>query len=121
MLCGRLNLFIWRPHADLLSSSNMLLPALILLGRDGRVGGRSAGELVQRLVNNEKFKKRTHLLYQKQQIEENVWSIRTVAVQRRRDRWRAGVSLVDLVKVSSRCWSGARISRIELRGTKVLP
>ena len=57
-------------------------------------------ELVQRLVEHEKFKTAAQLLYQKQQIEENVWSKPDKSLYN--DEGTEGelvVSLVDLVRV----------------------
>src|SRR6266702_3892110 len=53
--------------------SKMLLPPDPLAGPEDAAGDPRA-ELVQRLVEHEKFKNAAQLLYQKQQIEENVWS-----------------------------------------------
>ena len=59
-------------------------------------------ELVHRLLEHEKFKNAAQLLYQKQQIEEHVWSHpdRSLYGARRR-KGELVVSLVDLVKVFS--------------------
>jgi len=50
----------------------MLLPPDPLAGPEEAEDPRA--DLVQRLVEHEKFKNAAQLLYQKQQIEENVWS-----------------------------------------------
>jgi len=52
--------------------SKMLLPPDPLAGPEEAEDPRA--DLVQRLVEHEKFKNAAQLLYQKQQIEENVWS-----------------------------------------------
>ena len=52
--------------------SKMLLPADPLAGPDEQQDPRD--ELVHRLLEHEKFKNAAQLLYQKQQIEDNVWS-----------------------------------------------
>ncbi|MGC2420031.1 MAG: segregation/condensation protein A [Candidatus Acidiferrales bacterium] len=52
--------------------SKMLLPADPLAGPDGEEDPRQ--ELVHRLLEHEKFKNAAQLLYQKQQIEDHVWS-----------------------------------------------
>ena len=52
--------------------SKMLLPADPLAGPDGEEDPRE--ELVHRLLEHEKFKNAAQLLYQKQQIEDHVWS-----------------------------------------------
>ena len=80
--------------------SKMLLPPDPLAGPDAQEDPRD--ELVHRLLEHEKFKNAAQLLYQKQQIEDHVWS--------HPDRSLYGtdetegelvVSLVDLVKVFS--------------------
>jgi segregation and condensation protein A len=77
--------------------SRMLLPADPLAGPEEQQDPRE--ELVHRLLEHEKFKNAAQLLYQKQQIEDHVWS--------RPDRslytgeaveGELAVSLVDLVK-----------------------
>src|SRR5256886_16092965 len=74
-------------------------------------------ELVQRLVEHEKFKNAAQLLYQKQQIEENVWSKPDKSLYH--DEGTAGelvVSLVDLVRVFQQVLERRKeVSRIELR------
>ncbi|PYU37455.1 MAG: hypothetical protein DMG53_28290 [Acidobacteria bacterium] len=74
-------------------------------------------ELVQRLVEHEKFKNAAQLLYQKQQIEENVWSKPDKSLYH--DEGTAGelvVSLVDLVRVFQQVLERQKeVSRIELR------
>src|SRR6266446_6668958 len=52
--------------------SKMLLPPDPLAGPEEAEDPRA--DLVERLVEHEKFKNAAQLLYQKQQIEENVWS-----------------------------------------------
>src|SRR3984957_3240329 len=52
--------------------SKMLLPADPLAGPEEQLDPRE--ELVHRLLEHEKFKNAAQLLYQKQQIEDNVWS-----------------------------------------------
>jgi len=72
---------------------------------------------VQRLVEHEKFKNAAQLLYQKQQIEENVWSKPDKSLYN--DEGTEGdlvVSLVDLVKVFQQVLERRKeVSRIELR------
>jgi segregation and condensation protein A len=74
-------------------------------------------ELVQRLVEHEKFKNAAQLLYQKQQIEENVWSRPDKSLYN--DEGTEGdlvVSLVDLVKVFQQVLERRKeVSRIELK------
>src|SRR6202008_2970810 len=74
-------------------------------------------ELVQRLLEHEKFKNAAQLLYQKQQIEETVWSKPDKSLYN--DEGTEGelvVSLVDLVKVFQQVLERRKeISRIELQ------
>src|SRR5277367_911334 len=78
--------------------SKMLLPADPLAGPEEQLDPRE--ELVHRLLEHEKFKNAAQLLYQKQQIEDHVWS------QPDRSLYTGDaiegelvVGLVDLVKV----------------------
>jgi segregation and condensation protein A len=89
--------FIYMAATLIHIKSKMLLPADPLAGPDDQQDPR--GELVHRLLEHEKFKNAAQLLYQKQQIEDHVWS--------RPDRelytgdaveGELVVSLVDLVK-----------------------
>src|SRR5580693_10039864 len=66
--------FIYMAATLILIKSKMLLPPDPLAAEEGAEGDPRA-ELVQRLVEHEKFKNAAQLLYQKQQIEENVWSV----------------------------------------------
>src|SRR6202043_3637420 len=92
--------FIYMAATLIHIKSKMLLPADPLAGPEGEQDPRD--ELVHRLLEHEKFKNAAQLLYQKQQIEDHVWS--------HPDRSLYGtdetegelvVSLVDLVKVFS--------------------
>jgi segregation and condensation protein A len=92
--------FIYMAATLIHIKSKMLLPADPLAGPEGQ--GDPRDELVHRLLEHEKFKNAAQLLYQKQQIEDHVWS--------HPDRSLYGtdetegelvVSLVDLVKVFS--------------------
>jgi segregation and condensation protein A len=80
--------------------SKMLLPPDPLAGPDRQEDPRE--ELVHRLLEHEKFKSAAQLLYQKQQIEDHVWSRpdRTLYVGDEVEG-ELVVSLVDLVKVFS--------------------
>ena len=73
-------------------------------------------ELVQRLIEHEKFKNAAQLLYQKQQIEENVWSRPDKTLYN--DEGTEGelvVSLVDLVRVFQQVLERKKeVVRIEL-------
>src|SRR2546429_6426620 len=74
-------------------------------------------ELVQRLVEHEKFKNAAQLLYQKQQIEENVWSKPDKSLYQ--DPGTEGelvVSLADLVRVFQQVLERRKeVVRIELQ------
>jgi segregation and condensation protein A len=74
-------------------------------------------ELVQRLLEHEKFKNAAQLLYQKQQIEENVWSKPDKSLYK--DEGTEGelvVSLVDLVRVFQQVLERKKeVTRIELQ------
>src|SRR5262249_38686643 len=70
------------------------------LASQGEQSADPREELVQRLLEHEKFKNAAQMLYQKQQIEENVWSKPDKSLYN--DEGTEGelvVSLVDLVKV----------------------
>ena len=87
--------------------SKMLLPPDPLAGPEQLEDPRD--ELVHRLLEHEKFKNAAQLLYQKQQIEDHVWSHpdRTLYAGEEVEG-ELVVSLVDLVKVSRKSSSGAR-------------
>jgi segregation and condensation protein A len=74
-------------------------------------------ELVQRLVEHEKYKNAAQLLYQKQQIEENVWSKPDKSLYNDQGtESELVVSLVDLVKVFQQVLERRKeVSRIELQ------
>ena len=80
--------------------SKMLLPPDPLAGPEAQEDPRE--ELVHRLLEHEKFKNAAQLLYQKQQVEDHVWSKpdRTLYVGEEVEGDLI-VSLVDLVKVFS--------------------
>src|SRR5260370_40421045 len=65
--------FIYMAATLIYIKSKMLLPPDPLASEEDQSGDPRA-ELVQRLGEHEKFKNGAPLLYQKQQIEENVWS-----------------------------------------------
>jgi segregation and condensation protein A len=91
--------FIYMAATLIYIKSKMLLPPDPLAAEEGQAEDPRA-ELVQRLVEHEKFKNAAALLYQKQQIEENVWSKPDKSLYN--DEGTEGelvVSLVDLVKV----------------------
>src|SRR5580704_15520560 len=96
--------------------STMLLPPDPLAGPETESSDPRA-ELVQRLVEHEKFKNAAQLLYQKQQIEENVWSKPDKSLYH--DEGTEGelaVSLMDWSKVFQQVLERKKeVSRIELQ------
>ena len=108
--------FIYMAATLIYIKSKMLLPP-DPLGETEEIGGDPRAELVQRLVEHEKFKNAAQLLYQKQQVEENVWSKPDKSLYN--DEGTEGelvVSLVDLVKVFQQVLERRKeVSRIELQ------
>ena len=108
--------FIYMAATLIYIKSKMLLPPDLLASEEEQAADPRA-ELVQRLVEHEKFKNAAQLLYQKQQIEENVWSKPDKSLYH--DEGTEGelvVSLVDLVKVFQQVLERRKeVSRIELR------
>jgi segregation and condensation protein A len=108
--------FIYMAATLIYIKSKMLLPADPLASPEEQASDPRA-ELVQRLVEHEKFKNAAQLLYQKQQIEENVWSKPDKSLYN--DEGTEGelvVSLVDLVKVFQQVLERRKeISRIDLQ------
>jgi segregation and condensation protein A len=108
--------FIYMAATLIYIKSKMLLPPDPLASEEEQTADPRA-ELVQRLVEHEKFKNAAQLLYQKQQIEENVWSKPDKSLYH--DEGTEGelvVSLVDLVKVFQQVLERKKeVSRIELR------
>jgi len=92
--------FIYMAATLIHIKSKMLLPPDPLAGPEQIEDPRE--ELVHRLLEHEKFKNAAQLLYQKQQIEDHVWSKpdRTLYLGEEVEGEMA-VSLVDLVKVFS--------------------
>jgi segregation and condensation protein A len=107
--------FIYMAATLIHIKSKMLLPADPLAGPDALEDPRD--ELVHRLLEHEKFKNAAQLLYQKQQIEDHVWS--------RPDRalytgdaieGEMVVSLVDLVKTFQQILERRKeVTKFELR------
>jgi len=89
--------FIYMAASLIYIKSKMLLPADPLAGPEESQDPRE--ELVHRLLEHEKFKNAAQLLYQKQQIEDHVWSRpdRTLYTGEAVEG-EIVVSLVDLVK-----------------------
>ncbi len=108
--------FIYMAATLIYIKSKMLLPPDPLASAEEQAADPRA-ELVQRLVEHEKFKNAAQLLYQKQQIEENVWSKPDKSLYH--DEGTEGqivVSLVDLVKVFQQVLERRKeVSRIELQ------
>ena len=91
--------FIYMAASLIYIKSKMLLPPDPLASPEEQAADPRE-ELVQRLLEHEKFKNAAQMLYQKQQIEENVWSKPDRSLYN--DEGTEGelvVSLVDLVKV----------------------
>ena len=92
--------FIYMAATLIHIKSKMLLPADPLAGPEGEQDPRD--ELVHRLLEHEKFKNAAQLLYQKQQIEDHVWSHPDKSLYGSEEtEGELVVSLVDLVKVFS--------------------
>ena len=107
--------FIYMAATLIHIKSKMLLPADPLAGPEEQQDPRD--ELVHRLMEHEKFKNAAQLLYQKQQVEDHVWS--------RPDRalytgdaieGEMVVSLVDLVKTFQQVLERRKeVTKFELR------
>src|SRR5271155_4572256 len=108
--------FIYMAATLIYIKSKMLLPPDPMAGPED-AGGDPRAELVQRLVEHEKFKNAAQLLYQKQQIEENVWSVPDKSLYNTEGtEGELVVSLVDLVKVFQQVLERRKeISRIDLQ------
>jgi segregation and condensation protein A len=108
--------FIYMAASLIYIKSKMLLPPDPLASAEEQ-SADPREELVQRLIEHEKFKNAAQLLYQRQQIEENVWSKPDKSLYN--DEGTEGeliVSLVDLVKVFQQVLERRKeVSRIELR------
>src|SRR2546425_2787325 len=108
--------FIYMAASLIYIKSKMLLPPDPLASTEEQAADPRE-ELVQRLIEHEKFKNAAQLLYQKQQIEEHVWSKPDKSLYN--DEGTEGeliVSLVDLVKVFQQVLERRKeVSRIELR------
>ena len=90
--------FIYMAATLIYIKSKMLLPPDPLAGPEESEDPRA--DLVQRLVEHEKFKSAAQLLHQRQQIEENVWSKPDLSLyEGEGSEAELIVSLVDLVKV----------------------
>jgi segregation and condensation protein A len=107
--------FIYMAATLIYIKSKMLLPPDPLASPEEQAADPRE-ELVQRLIEHEKFKNAAQLLYQKQQIEENVWSKPDKSLYH--DEGTEGelvVSLVDLVRVFQQVLERKKeVTRIEL-------
>jgi segregation and condensation protein A len=108
--------FIYMAATLIYIKSKMLLPPDPLASPEEQ-SADPRSDLVQRLVEHEKFKNAAQLLYQKQQIEENVWSKPDKSLYH--DEGTEGelvVSMVDLVRVFQQVLERRKeVSRIELQ------
>ena len=108
--------FIYMAATLIYIKSKMLLPPDPLAGPEEQAEDPRE-ELVQRLLEHEKFKNAAQLLYQRQQIEENVWSKPDKSLYH--DEGTEGelvVSLVDLVRVFQQVLERKKeVARIELQ------
>jgi segregation and condensation protein A len=111
--------FIYMAATLIHVKSKMLLPADPLAGPEGE--GDPRDELVHRLLEHEKFKNAAQLLYQKQQVEDHVWSHPDKSLYGGEEtEGELVVSLVDLVKVFSQILERRKeIPKFELRHESV--
>ncbi|HXZ13990.1 MAG TPA: segregation/condensation protein A [Candidatus Sulfotelmatobacter sp.] len=107
--------FIYMAATLIHIKSKMLLPADPLAGPEGEQDPRQ--ELVHRLLEHEKFKNAAQLLYQKQQVEDHVWSHPDKSLYAGEEvDGELVVSLVDLVKVFAQVLERRKeVARFELR------
>ena len=108
--------FIYMAATLIYIKSKMLLPPDPLASPEEQTADPRA-ELVQRLVEHEKYKNAAQLLYQKQQIEEHVWSKPDKSLYHEEGtEGELVVSLVDLVRVFQQVLERRKeVSRIELQ------
>jgi segregation and condensation protein A len=107
--------FIYMAATLILIKSKMLLPPDPLAGPEEQ--GDPRAELVNRLVEHEKFKNAAQLLYQKQQIEAHVWTKPDLSLYNAEGtEGELVVSVVDLVRVFQQVLDRRKeIAKIELR------
>jgi segregation and condensation protein A len=106
--------FIYMAATLIHIKSKMLLPPDPLAGPEDQLDPRQ--ELVHRLIEHEKFKNAAQLLYQKQQVEDHVWSHpdRTLYAGEAVEG-ELVVSLVDIIKVFSQVLERRKhVSKFEL-------
>jgi segregation and condensation protein A len=106
--------FIYMAATLILIKSKMLLPPDPLATAEEQIDPRA--ELVQRLVEHEKFKNAAQLLYERQQLEAHVWSKPERSLYEGEDmEGELVVSLVDLVRVFQQVLERRKeVVRIEL-------
>ena len=107
--------FIYMAASLIYIKSKMLLPPDPLAGPEEAEDTRS--DLVHRLLEHEKFKNAAQMLYQKQQIEDHVWSKPDKSLyESEGTEGEIVVSLADLVKVFQQVLERRReVSKIELQ------
>jgi segregation and condensation protein A len=107
--------FIYMAATLIYIKSKVLLPPDPLAGPEEQLDPRA--ELVHRLLEHEKFKNAAQMLYQKQQIEEHVWSKPDRSLYEGEEaEGELVVSLVDLVKVFQQVLERHReVAKIELQ------
>src|SRR2546425_8424054 len=108
--------FIYMAASLIYIKSKMLLPPDPLASTEEQAADPRE-ELVQRLIEHEKFKNAAQLMYQKQQIEEHVWSKPDKSLyEGEAAEGEIVVSLVDLIKVFQQVLERRKeVSRIELQ------
>ena len=108
--------FIYMAATLIYIKSKMLLPPDPLASPEEQAADPRE-ELVQRLLEHEKFKNAAQLLYQKQQIEEHVWSKPDKSLYNGEGtEGELVVSLVDLVRVFQQVLERKKeVARIELQ------
>ena len=111
--------FIYMAATLIHIKSKMLLPPDPLAGPDAQEDPR--GELVHRLLEHEKFKNAAQLLYQKQQVEDHVWSHPDRSLYTGEAvEGELVVSLLDLVKVFQRVIERRKeVTKFEVRHDSV--
>jgi len=92
--------------------SRMLLPRDPMLEAEGDDGEDPRQELVERLLEHERFKNAAEMLQQKRLIEENVWSNPQIkAFVSEDDDPGLAITLFDLVGLSAKYWTGPAPAR----------
>jgi segregation and condensation protein A len=111
--------FIYMAATLIHIKSKMLLPVDPLLAREEQPDPRN--ELVHRLLEHEKFKNAAQLLYQKQQVEDHVWSHPDKSLYGGDEvQGELVVSLVDLVKTFQQVLERRKqVPQFELRHDQV--